>query len=487
MLLSKTNIIFKPSTLLVAFITSSVLGYYLYTQTYQPIILLLPFAAIFFITCFSKPLWLSYLLFGTIAISKDFQFNGKTLTLDLPDELGMLLVTMYTVLYFIVNKHTNVRKVFYDNLYSLMILFCGYMLLLICWSAYPLLSLKYFLAKVWYVIPFMFFPIIMQQQQKNWMLNIIATIVYTSGLALIIILITHATYNFSFEHVNDACSIFFSNHVNYGSYAALLIPLSVFHVKYNIAYKKLKWLNIMLIGVCIIALYTSYCRSAWLAAIISCLAILLFYSKLLFKASVISLCIVIGFVLWLVSNNNYLRFKHPFKTTEYHTEWNQHWKATFNGKDVSNAERFYRWAAGVNMAYTYLPLGSGTNTFYPTYKKYRINAFKTWVSENKDGSTVHNYYLLLLIEQGVLGLALFITIILVYLYQMQYFKARNHIRPWQWLSLALFTIVIMQLTSSDMLESDKVGPFFFLSLCIWYMAKNNLLPQVTSHKNELPL
>jgi O-antigen ligase len=485
MLLEKTKIASTLGTLLSLFSGVAVLSCYLYLQTYQPLVLLLPFGTIAFVTGLYNPLWVSYLLFGTIAISKDFQFSNKTLTLDVPDELCMLFVTVYTVFYFVLNRRTLLNNVFYDNLYSIVILLCCYMLLLICWSEQPLLSAKYFLAKIWYVMPFMFFPIIMQAHKKNWIFNMLAILVYTSGIAITIILAIHATLGFSFEKVNQACSIFFSNHVNYGTYIALLIPISIFHAKYNIYYKKFKLLNLVIVIACIIALYTSYCRSAWLAAIVSCIAILLFYTRLLFKASIIGLCIIVGIVVWLIADNNYLRFKHPFKTTEYHTEWNQHWDATFNGKDVSNAERFYRWAAGANMAYAYLPLGSGTSTFYPTYKQYRINAFKTWVSKNKERSTVHNYFLLLLIEQGIPGLMLFMAILLIYLYQIQYYKTHTLIKPWQWLSIALFTTVIMQLSSSDMLESDKAGPFFFLSLCIWYMAKNNLLPYVNSKKYYL--
>ncbi|WP_252407921.1 O-antigen ligase family protein, partial [Escherichia coli] len=56
--------------------------------------------------------------------------------------------------------------------------------------------------------------------------------------------------------------------------------------------------------------------------------------------------------------------------------------------------------------------GFGTNSFYPTYKGYTLPAYKTWVSNNPDHSTVHNYFLLTAIEQGLPGLCIFLVLII---------------------------------------------------------------------------
>jgi O-antigen ligase len=482
MLLQKANTTQWLRLILITLICISIASIYLYAKTYQLLFLLLPFVLPVFLISIYKPNWLGYALFGTLAFSKDLQFSNNSLTLDLPDEVFMLFITLYVILYYCYNNQNILKKAFLDNLFSLVILSCGYLLLSTIWSENPVVSLKFFAAKLWYILPFMFFPVIMQYYNNQWIHKVLAILVYTSVIAITIVLIIHATYWFSFEEVNKACSIFFTNHVNYGTYVAILIPISFFNAKYNTLIKKCNFINYGIVFVFIIALFTSYCRSAWIAAMVAAVAVFIYYYKLLFKLAVIGFCVVIGFISWLVTNNNYLRFKHPFKTTEYHTEWNQHWDATFKGTDVSNAERFYRWAAGANMAYNYLPLGSGSNTFYPIYKKYRVNAFKTWVSKNKDGSTVHNYYLLILIEQGIPGIILFMGILFIYLYQIQYFNISPLLKPWKWLSLSLFVIVIMQLTSSDVLESDKVGPFFYFSLSIWFLAKNNMLPNINLGK-----
>ena len=111
----------------------------------------------------------------------------------------------------------------------------------------------------------------------------------------------------------------------------------------------------------------------------------------------------------------------------------------------------------------YLPL------FYPYYKKYTLSSFETYVSDNPERSTTHNYFLLLLSEQGVTGLAVFIILtIVIFVYAESIYhrvssKADKHIV----LGLGLVMLMVyVNLMLSDMLESDKVGPFFYFSLAM---------------------
>ncbi|MBK8953719.1 MAG: O-antigen ligase family protein [Chitinophagaceae bacterium] len=109
-------------------------------------------------------------------------------------------------------------------------------------------------------------------------------------------------------------------------------------------------------------------------------------------------------------NDRYLQYAHDFKTTIFHKNFNEHLIATYRLKDVSTAERFYRWIAGVRMIKDNPVIGFGPGSFYPNYKEYTVPAFKTWVSNNKDHSTVHNYFLLLAVEQGLPGLFFFLLL-----------------------------------------------------------------------------
>ena len=70
-------------------------------------------------------------------------------------------------------------------------------------------------------------------------------------------------------------------------------------------------------------------------------------------------------------------------------------------------ERLYRWVAGTRMTADKSILGFGPGNFYDYYKPFTLGTqFTTYVSENRDRSTVHNYLLMTAVEQGIPGLFL---------------------------------------------------------------------------------
>jgi O-antigen ligase len=138
-------------------------------------------------------------------------------------------------------------------------------------------------------------------------------------------------------------------------------------------------------------------------------------------------------------------------------------------KDVSTAERFYRWIAAVRMTGDKWLPGYGPNTFYTNYKEYGIPAFKTWVSDNTEHSTVHNYFLLMMVEQGFPGLLLFIILLGAMIYYAQHLYHRALDRVSQILAFTTGVTLSMFLTLnflSDLVETDKIGSIFFLCLSI---------------------
>jgi len=114
-------------------------------------------------------------------------------------------------------------------------------------------------------------------------------------------------------------------------------------------------------------------------------------------------------------------------------------------------------------------MGVGSGNFTNYYKSYTVLDFETYLSDNEERSTVHNYYLLMLAEQGWIGLIIFLIVTFtVFVYgEHIYFKmkGRKDKRAVMVLLLVMFSIII-NLLLSDMLESDKVGPFFFMGIAL---------------------
>ena len=117
--------------------------------------------------------------------------------------------------------------------------------------------------------------------------------------------------------------------------------------------------------------------------------------------------------------------------------------------------------------------GFGPTTFYQHYKGYTVPAFKTWVSKNEEQSTVHNYFLLLLIEQGALGLILFLCLVGAMFWYAQRIYQRTIDIFWKRTVAAIAAILMMQCTLnflSDLVETDKVGSVFYLCIAALIIA-----------------
>lgn len=110
--------------------------------------------------------------------------------------------------------------------------------------------------------------------------------------------------------------------------------------------------------------------------------------------------------------------------------------------------------------------GFGANSFYNNYQPYTASAFKTWVSDNQEHSTVHNYYLLIALEQGLPALILFGGFFIYLLIQTQqlYHQFQQNFYRQIALGLGVLLIMIASLNfTSDLIETDKIGGLFWLA------------------------
>jgi O-antigen ligase len=195
--------------------------------------------------------------------------------------------------------------------------------------------------------------------------------------------------------------------------------------------------------------------------------------RLLVFGFLLFLTVIVGTVFWLRSNERFVEFSNDYKSTIYHKNFREHLIATYRLKDLSNAERIYRWIAAVRMVRDSWQTGFGPSTFYHQYKSYTLPAFKTYVSDNKEQSTVHNYFLLTLIEQGILGCLLFVSLLIALLSYCQRIYFRTKEKFWRVVISASASVLIMQCVInflSDMIETDKVGSIFYLCIAVIIIA-----------------
>lgn len=424
---------------------------------------------------------LFWLMIVMLPLSTELNIT-PSLGLDFPDEPLLMLLTGIFIIKWIYQPSIFPSSLLKQPLFLLLLIHLCWIIICCVFSVDPILSIKYFLAKTWYIIPFVILPQLIIRSQKA---------ITKMGLCLLLpmlfvvvqALIRHSFYAFSFEGIKKMLDPFFRNHVNYSAMLVCLLAVLWCVKKLTpIENKNIRWINIgLLIG--LTGLLFSYSRGAWAALIFGVLGGIIIHKKWMIKALMALVVFIAVSITWLSSNNNYLRFVPDFQHTIFHTEFKEHLQATITLKDVSNAERFYRWVAAANMIAANPVTGVGPNNFYTTYKPYAANIFKTWVSNNPDHSSVHNYFLLTALEQGIAGVLLFAALFFGMLLHTQklYHQLQNEFYRMIALTTGIILVIIATVNFlSDLIETDKIGSLFWLCLGMIFLLGVKLKEEKTA-------
>ncbi|RYZ23702.1 MAG: O-antigen ligase domain-containing protein [Chitinophagaceae bacterium] len=439
---------------------------------FQPLYLGIPFLVLALLWISHEPFFLFYALIAAIPWSIEYNFTASLGT-DLPTEPLMLLVS-FSVLCFLVYhaRRRPLEGLLRSPLLLILLAQVLWYLVTAYFSTDFARSIKFCIAKSWYLTAFVVTPFILYKHPKNLVRT--AQVLSVSMLLLVLrTMVRHAGHHFTFERINDSLWPHFRNHVNYSAVLVCIIPILV--AGYVLADTK-KWKRILM-GTLVLAgaaLVLSYARGSWLALAAGWALFWLLQRRMLMRGFYLALLVLGLGTFLLIDDERYMKFAHDHDTTTFHTDFADHLKATVEFKDVSTAERFYRWIAGVRMAPEHWATGWGPNTFAQNYQRYTIPAFRTWVSDNADHSTVHNYYLLTFIEQGFVGLALLLFLVGYAFYTAQRLYHRLQHPVWR-AAVAIAAVVLgMECTFNflnDLVETDKLGSLFYLSLAVLVSAE----------------
>jgi O-antigen ligase len=425
------------------------------------ILLLLPFAALAILVFTRNLRYLFFALLFAIPLSTEFSITD-TLSTDLPDEPMMLMLSGSVVLLLILKPNLLPKELLKSSIVLLLLLQLLWMLVTVFFSQEIWLSIKYGLAKTWFLLAFVIGGLMFLRTKDDLRLASKA-LIFSMLIPTVMSLIRHADKGFSFESINSTLDPFFRNHVNYSALLACLFPILLMWYYFS-AKAVRKWVMACMV-VFLIALFFAYSRGAWLCLFTGMLTWFAVKYRFLLTLLFVSLLIAGVTLFWLIQNNNYLKFAPDFNTTTQHTDINEHLEATYTLKDMSMMERFYRWIAGFKMLNEEKMHGFGPNSFTTYYKSYTISSFKTWVSSNEERSSVHNYFLLVAIEQGIPGFILFLAL-LIYMFAVAVNAYHTLQDPFE-RSLAMLCAVMLSMIVtlnllSDLIETDKIGSLYFL-------------------------
>ena len=409
----------------------------------------------------------AYLLWAATPLSIEM-LVGDSFSAALPTEPLMLILAGSFLVWLLLRYKQVPWQRFRHPIVTVLGLHLGWLLVATMFSVDHTVSLKWMAAKLWYV--FAFFGVTVLLVKKPVHFRTLFWFLFIPALFTVIWTLTrHAGRNFSFADVNLSMEPFYRNHVNYAVFVALVTPYVWMAVSW---YPKWSWPRMLLLisrWLFPLAIYLSYTRSSWISLVVGMVAYVLMRRNALRQASLVALMALLGTCGWLLQNNRYLDYAPDFSKTIYHDDFADHMAATATLQDVSSAERIYRWVAGWYMFLDKPVTGFGPGNFYPNYQNYTISSFYTYISRNEEQSTVHNYYLLTLLETGLIGCILFFTLIYVALFSAQraYIRLRDpDARTLMMAATISLVTILVNLFFSDLVEADKIGTMFFAALAL---------------------
>lgn len=408
-----------------------------------------------------------FLLLAFIPLSTEFYLPGGIGT-TLPTE--PLMVGLMFVLIFWGLRHLNKIRTgpLLHPLTLLLMLHLGWIFVTMLTSDLLLVSVKYFLSKTWFVFAFFFFSLYIFKTVKDFK-KAFWYIFIPLFLTVIITLVRHAAIGFSFELVHTVFYPFHRNHVNYSALLCLFFPFLVLATGWYPKYSGRWWVLVLAIPVFLAGIYFAYTRAGYVSLFIAAAAFFVIRLKLIRPVLLIVLIVAVIGIAYMASDNKYLDYAPNYDRTVTHTEFDDLLEATYQGEDISTMERLYRWVAGFHMIADKPVTGVGPGNFVNFYRSYTVTSFRTYVSDNEDQSGIHSYYLMTAVEQGIPGLLIFLILCAAQLIigERVYHQTQDPLKKSIVLGALLCLIVVdaFQIIN-DMLETDKMGPFFFMAMAL---------------------
>ena len=389
------GIFYLSSTIILAINVLLIVNQLYWLAWMIPVLILVAF---FFV--FSLDYVLYFIVFAT-PLAINLEGLLPNLSLSFPTEpllAGLLLVFIFKL---IIGQVPD-RKIFSHPIVISVLIYLFWMLITSFTSQYPVVSFKYLIARLWFIVPMLFMGTALFKDLRKihlfyWL--------YIAAFCIVIINTTynHAGYGFSEKGANWAMSPFYNDHTAYAVMLAFFIPVLTGFCLSKIYRFKNRIIFFFILTLFVIALILSYCRAAWFSLGVSFIVMLPIVLKIRLRWLILGLILVCG--LYFIYQQQIIDRLEKNKQ-DSSANYTQHIESMLNvSSDASNLERINRWKCAVRLFNEHPNLGWGPGTYQFVYGPYQLSREKTIISTNEGNKgNAHSEYLGPLSESGWPGL-----------------------------------------------------------------------------------
>ena len=346
----------------------------------------------------------------TVPLSINLKALEAGLAISLPAEPLMMGIM---ILFF--------AKMLYDGQYDkrishhpiAIVIYCifAWMLVTTITSEMPVVSLKFLVSRLWFVVPAFFLCALLFKKPKNIHLFIW---LYIASLCIVCVytIIHHAQFGFDGDSAHWVMTPFYNDHTAYGAALAIYLILALTYVFIPGISKGKRFLIIGVVALLSLALTLSNCRAAWVSMIASLAVLVCVLLKIKFRWVATAVVILVG--LFLAFQNQIIDALEKNNQDASGDLVENIQSITNISTDASNLERINRWQSAFRLFNERPVFGWGPGTYQFVYAPFQMSKEKTIISTNAgDGGNAHSEYFGPLAEQGLVGSLLVLTLVVV--------------------------------------------------------------------------
>lgn len=429
---------------------------------------LLPFAlALVFMTFFHLDKLLWFIVFTTpLSLNlEELELGG--IGMYLPTEPLMFGVMILFFLKLIYDKGFDNRIIKHPITIAIFV-YLAWMFITMLTSEMPIVSLKFLVAKLWFIVCFYFIGTQLFLKLNNYRIFFWCYLIPLSGVALYAI-IRLATYSFDEKAAHWVMEPFYKDHTSYGAILALFFPIIFIFIDYSEKFY-IKVFSYLVLAIILVGTILSYTRAAWVSLVAA--LVLYFIYKYRIKFKYLLYVGVVAIVL-LMLNWEALMLRLERNNQDSSAKLTEHVQSISNvSSDASNKERINRWNSAFRMFQERPFFGWGPGTYVFQYAPFQSSKDKTIISTNVgNNGNAHSEYIGPLAESGLFG-----TLSVLFLFGMVFYKGSNlyHELPKGKIKtvvlctlLGLFTYIVHGFLN-NYLDTDKLSvPFWgFIALIV---------------------